>query len=87
VKQPHVVTVAITVIGGGRTVISVVVTVVVTTIVSLIVGLMYIVQKSLALYRYSERDRMTASVTHAWLSLRMTVSRRRIAGKCMAVKV
>ena len=78
--------VAITVNGGGLTVISVVVEVTVSTIVTTVVALMYWVQNALALYGYEERVRMSASVTQAWLTLATTASRRKIAEKCMIEK-
>lgn len=82
-RVTHVVLVAITVIGGGLMVTSVVVRVVVMMTVSLTVGRMYWVQNALALYWYSERERMTASVMHALARVAMIASRTNEAGKCI----
>jgi hypothetical protein len=61
---------------------SVVVRVVVVMTVSLIVGRIYWVQKALAVYWYSERDRMTASVMQPFVVPAM-IARRTKVRKCI----
>lgn len=53
------------------------------TRVSLIVGRMYWVQKALAVYGYSERECITASVMQAWLALVIAANKRKVEGRCI----
>lgn len=70
-------------VGKAHMIIAVVIVFTVSTSYKTIVGLMYCVRNALALYRYAERARMTASVTQASLRLAMAANKSNFAGKCM----